>query len=295
MCIERQPKALIAKHSDILTNLFLKMFDLRRIQFSPRTDDSYEDKEIEDIESAISTTFMAMIYKINDAVFRPIFTRFVDWCTSPTLKDNKNPITQRQITSWTFLLHFFRTLKSIVTNYAGLVIGEAIEILKKTSFDDSDSRLRWDRVMLTLQSTFEHDQDGFFQPPSHFWPLCESLLAQLPPTATSRYSSTLLPEVISALTLLAGSTDAQAHHKELCGPLLQYLRNDSPAVRLAAVKTQLSLTEQLGEEWLGLLPEMLPFIGEGLEDDDEAVEMEMRIWAKRIEEILGESIEPMLQ
>ena len=73
------------------------------------------------------------------------------------------------------------------------------------------------------------------------------------------------------------------------------MRDDSSAVRLAAVKTQLSLTERLGEEWLAQLPEMLPFISEGMEDDDEGVEMEFRRWVKRIEEILGESIAPMLQ
>jgi hypothetical protein len=31
-----------------------------------------------------------------------------------------------------------------------------------------------------------------------------------------------------------------------------------------------ALTEQLGEEWLALLPEMLPYISELMEDEDES-------------------------
>lgn len=295
LAIEIRPKSAIAKQSDTIANLFLKVFDLRRIQFSPRTEDSYEDDEVEEVEAAANDTIIAMVYKINDTVFRPIFTRFLEWSVSPTLKKDMKSKLYRQTTMWTFLLSFFGTLKSIVTSYAGLTTEDAVDILKNTSLKDADSRLLWERVILTLQSAFEHDQDDLFQSPTHFPPLCAALLAQLPPIATSTHSSTLLPQLTTVITLLATTTDAPAQHKSLCGPLLQYMRDDSAAVRLAAVKTQLSLTERLGEEWLAQLPEMLPFISEGMEDDDEGVEMEFRRWIKRIEEILGESIAPMLQ
>lgn len=77
--------------------------------------------------------------------------------------------------------------------------------------------------------------------------------------------------------------------------ILKYMRSDSTAVRLAAVQCESTLTERLGEEWLALLPEMLPFISEALEDDDEFVEHEVQKWVVRIESILGESLDPMLQ
>ena len=72
------------------------------------------------------------------------------------------------------------------------------------------------------------------------------------------------------------------------------MRNESAAVRLFAVKSERALTERLGEEWLGMLPEMLPFIAEGLEDDDESVEAEVRWWVRRIEVVLGEKLDDML-
>ena len=39
---------------------------------------------------------------------------------------------------------------------------------------------------------------------------------------------------------------------------------------------------------------MLPFIAEALEDGDEDVETEVRKWVRGIEEVLGESLDPML-
>lgn len=76
---------------------------------------------------------------------------------------------------------------------------------------------------------------------------------------------------------------------------MKHMRAEHASVRLAAVRTEVALTEKLGEEWLGLLPEMLPFISEALEDDDEGVERETRRWVAIIEGVLGESLEGMLQ
>lgn len=73
------------------------------------------------------------------------------------------------------------------------------------------------------------------------------------------------------------------------------MRSDDTAVRLAAVQCEMSLTEKLGEEWLSLLPQMLPFISELLEDDEEDVVAETGKWIRAIEGVLGESLYAMLQ
>lgn len=102
-------------------------------------------------------------------------------------------------------------------------------------------------------------------------------------------------EVIPAITRLAVAADSANHHKGLNGAILQYTRSDNASVRLAAVQCEYSLTERLGEEWLALLPEMLPFISKLQEDDDEVVEQETQRWIGKIEDILGESLNSMLQ
>ena len=102
-------------------------------------------------------------------------------------------------------------------------------------------------------------------------------------------------EVIPAITELAMASESSTQHKEMNTAILKYMRSNSVSVRLAAVQCERALTDRLGEEWLALLPEMLPFISELQEDDDETVEKETLRWISRIEEVLGESLNPMLQ
>jgi U3 small nucleolar RNA-associated protein 10 len=131
----------------------------------------------------------------------------------------------------------------------------------------------------------------FWQSPSHFNAVADPLLLQL-----SRQADGLaVSHVIPAITGLASAASSADHFKSINASLLKLFRSDSASVRLAAVKCQRSLTDKLGEDWLALLPEMLPFIAELCEDDDEKVEKETRSWIRVVEEILGESLDDMLQ
>ena len=74
------------------------------------------------------------------------------------------------------------------------------------------------------------------------------------------------------------------------------MRSESVEVRLAAVKVEMKLYEKMGEEWLGLLPETVPYIAELLEDDSEEVERETQRLIGKVEEFLGEGeLQGMLQ
>ncbi|KAL8725282.1 MAG: hypothetical protein Q9166_007456 [cf. Caloplaca sp. 2 TL-2023] len=285
--IGRLSKSAVGRQSEGFASLLIRAFDLRRIQFSNRTDDSYVDTEVEEVEEVTNQVAIAMIYKINDTMFRPIFTQLVDWAASSSAKAKVH----RHTTLYNFLIRFFDELKSIVTSYAGLIADDAAEILRKAVVTDSASKILWAKVIQTLQKCFTHDQDGFWQSPAHFGPISKSLLDQLKLAAEVPMTS----EVIPSITELAVAADSPSHHKVLNATILKYTRSNSTAVRLAAVHCQQSLTSRLGEEWLSLLPEMLPFISELQEDDDEKVEQETLRWIKKIEEVLGESLNPMLQ
>ena len=282
---------MIVKQSETLGDFFLKAFDLRRIQLSPRTEDSYRDEEIELVEDAVNETAIAMVYKLNDAAFRPMFTRIMEWATTSAAQRNKKSNTLRRTTLYTFVLKLFATLKSIVTSYASFILDDATEVLRHVSPTDEDAMHLWRRVIQTLHKSFEHDQDDFYQSPAHFGPISTALLSQL----SHAGEIPMIPEAIPAIAELAVATDSSTHHKEMNAAILKYMRSDSAAVRLAAVQCERALTDRLGEEWLSLLPEMLPFISELQEDDDEDVEKETLRWIGTIEDILGESLNPMLQ
>lgn len=199
--------------------------------------------------------------------------------------------------------------QSVVTNYSVLIIEDAANILNKSVFTSETSKLLCTKVIKTLQACFKHDQDGtfcatiedlsigsnveagFWQTPSHFGLVSQVLLNQLEQAGEASAAI----EVTSAITELAVAADSTDHHRTLNRAVLQYMKSDRATVRLAAVNCQQNLTARLGEEWLALLPEMLPFISELQEDDDEKVERATLSWIKQCEEVLGESLAPMLQ
>lgn len=177
--------------------------------------------------------------------------------------------------------------------------------------------------MRMLRNAFEHDQDGlshrftpfatkltcpeFWQSPSHLAGISTPLISQLGHAKNTSSAEAVIAEVVPAITELAVAADSTDNHKELNTALMRFLRpapapgadgksagGENPHTRLAALKTEQALTEQLGEEWLALLPEMLPYISELMEDEDENVEREVRRWVKQIEDVLGERLDDML-
>lgn len=112
--IERQPKSAIVMQSKILSDILIKAFDLRRVQFSPNTAHHFSDDEVEDAEAAIFSSAVTMIYKLSDATFRPIFSKIWEWATNPTLEADKKAKQHRRTTLYAFLGYFFDMLKAWV-------------------------------------------------------------------------------------------------------------------------------------------------------------------------------------
>lgn len=216
-------------------------------------------------------------------------------------------------------------MQSIVTSYASYIIDNVVEVLKFAKPTDKDSKGLWLAAIRMLRNAFEHDQDGriffddicriprltsgpeFWQSPSHLAAISTPLISQLSRATNSSTASIIIAEAVPSITELAVAADSPDNHKELNSAIMKYLRPSSTTVggglvtggesahtRLAALKVEQSLTERLGEEWLALLPEMLPYISELMEDEDETVEREVRKWVKEIEAVLGEKLDDML-
>ncbi|KAI1842646.1 hypothetical protein JX266_011108 [Neoarthrinium moseri] len=291
LAIDKHSKSDIAKNVSSLSNIFFSAFDLRRVKHS-QGDESLSARNISRIEDTVNAVALRMVYKLNDAAFRPVFSQLMDWAVSLPKSDTTGR-NLRLLGVFGFLQTFFDSLKSIVTSYASYVIDPAAATLKATSPKNADERELWRKVLSTLAKCFEHDQDDFWQAPAHFSAVAPVLTAQLLHAAAGTVD--LAHDLTPALVELAAAADSQDHHKELNGALLRHLRSEHAGVRLAAVRAEQRLTDRLGEDWLAMLPEMLPYISELQEDDDEDVERETQRWIVGIEGILGENLDAMLQ
>lgn len=291
MAIDKHPKSAITKNAGVLSSILLKAFDLRRQILTKGETSDATLARVTALEESMNDKALKMIYKLNDAAFRPIFVQLIEWSSTGLPKGDKVGLAARRYSVYGFLQSFFENLKSIVTNYATYVLEDAIKILSSVDVKISGEKQLWSRVLNTLAKCFEHDQDDFWQAPSHFGAIAPVLMEQYAHAALVNVDEALIPTTVE----LAAAADSQAHQKELNSALLKHLRSEKAAIRLAAVKCEQALTDRLGEEWLSMLHEMLPRISELQEDDDEVVERETHRWIVKIEGVLGESLDAMLQ
>jgi U3 small nucleolar RNA-associated protein 10 len=282
--VDTQSKSKLIKASSTLFGLLLELFKLRQAIASQDAQE-FDEEEVDQLDNILDESALAMVLKLNDATFRPFFVQLVD---------QEGPIAanpEYSITFYKFLAAFFDKFKAIVTSYSSYVIDHAAKMLTHLAAEDVDSELR-SAVLAALQKSFQHDQDAFWQAPSHYGTILKPLVNLLTIDAAEEVTNDVIPTITD---LAASSTSSLDNYRELNTILLRYMRSDSAATRLATVKCEQSLTKRLGEEWLGLLPEMLPFISELREDDDEMVERETQRWISQVEAVLGESLEGMLQ
>ncbi|KAF2230999.1 hypothetical protein EV356DRAFT_579615 [Viridothelium virens] len=291
----------VVKNSSILFGLFLKIFDLRSVTRSGDTND-FSDERIVYLESLICDSVLAMVFKINDTIFRPFFVRLVE--SASENQAQKDVKILRSITLFSFCERLFDSLKTIVTKYSHYILGPAAQILAQGVQEESGERdlsILLSGSLRALRKSFDYDESEFWQSPSHCDPICEPLLSLLTSASFDRGETSeadpLSPDgvLIPTIVAFASASSSLEHHKTLNSHLLPKLRSASAAVRLAAVKTEQALTGRLGEDWLGMLPEMIPYISELQEDDDEIVEKEVHRWIQQIEGVLGESLDGMLQ
>ncbi|KAK4163476.1 hypothetical protein QBC43DRAFT_239171 [Cladorrhinum sp. PSN259] len=292
MALDKHTKAVVSKNVATLSTIFINTMDLRRNMAIGECKAALADDELAQIETMVGEDALKMIYKLNDAAFRPVFSELTEWSFSGLPKNDVAGKTLRLLSVYGFFHTFFDSLKSIVTSYASYIVEMSANVVSNTNLKDANEMELWKRVLKTLTKCFEHDQDGFWQAPGHFGVVAPVLIAQFGHAASIEATEEVL---IPAVVELAVAADSQEHHKELNGTLLKHLRSEQAAVRLAVVKCQQALTEKLDDEWLRALPEMLPYISELQDDDDEVVERENRRWIVGIEGKLGESLDSMLQ
>jgi U3 small nucleolar RNA-associated protein 10 len=111
---------------------------------------------------------------------------------------------------------------------------------------------------------------------------------------SKRVDAYLKPAIVQLAVAVQGSTGSTMLWKPLNHQLLMRTRHDSPMVRFAALQITKALVERLGEEYLMLVPETLPFVVEVLEDMDEEVEAAARSLVAVLETLLGESLNEYL-
>lgn len=101
--------------------------------------------------------------------------------------------------------------------------------------------------------------------------------------------------MIPTLTAISSSVSSDVLWKPLNHKLLMLTRDKKKEVRAIAVKALHSLFHEIGEDYLLMLPECLPFLSELLEEENENVLALSVDFIKFIEGLSGEKLDQYLQ
>jgi U3 small nucleolar RNA-associated protein 10 len=113
-------------------------------------------------------------------------------------------------------------------------------------------------------------------------------------TATVSHAEYIEYTLAPCIAHLAAAAGKDTLWKPLVNAVLMKTRHSSSAIRLGAIQVLQKCFVIVGEEFLVLIPECLPFLSELMEDASQPVEQATRTLIKYIEHVLGESVESYL-
>ncbi|KAK2580959.1 hypothetical protein KPH14_006024 [Odynerus spinipes] len=295
------PADLSAAIPDLVT-FFLKVFQFREdvvsSEDSMEVDDVDVSKDIALVEESSGKALVALVLKLSEATFRPLYYRFYDWAA-------RNPEhKERNITFFRLSASIAECLKSLFVLFAGHFLKHAALLLSNNNpfvseepgeltLPDESSQIELvESILLTLHRVFSYDANNFINQ-ERFDALAQPIVDQLENTMGTKeeYSKRADELIVPCIASFASAIPDDSLHKLLVYQTLLKTRHAKAHVRSAALNALVEIARKLGEDFMPLLPETVPFLAEMLEDEDEATEKCAQNAVRTLEEILGEPLQ----
>ncbi|XP_040092233.1 HEAT repeat-containing protein 1-like isoform X1 [Oryx dammah] len=285
-------KEELASHQPQLTTFFLEALDFRT---------QHAENDLEEIgktENYIIDCLVAMVVKLSEVTFRPLFFKLFDWAkTEDAPKD-------RLLTFYNLADCIAEKLKGLFTLFAGHLVKPFADTLNQVNISKTDeaffdSENDPEKCCLLLQFILNCLYKIFLFDTQHFlskeraealmMPLVDQLENRL--GGEEKFQERVTGHLIPCLAQFSVAMADDSLWKPLNYQILLKTRDSSPKVRFAALITVLALAEKLRENYIVLLPESIPFLAELMEDECEEVEHQCQKTIQQLETILGEPLQ----
>ncbi|CCE64587.1 hypothetical protein TPHA_0I00810 [Tetrapisispora phaffii CBS 4417] len=284
--VESISKKSATSQSPTFFKLMLALFEFRSIS-------EFDNNTISRIEASVHQIANSYVLKLNDKVFRPLFVIVVKWAFDGEGVTNKEiKEVERLIAFYKFFGKLQENLKTIITSYFTYLLEPTNELLKRfISRDLTDVNLRR-LILISLTSSFKYDKEDYWNSTSRFELISTSLVSQL--SNIDNVIGNYLVKAIASLTTNNGRIDE--HNKIMHNLLVEHVKSSTrSSEKLWTIRTMKLIYSKVGEQWLILLPQLVPTIAELLEDENEEVENEVRTGlVKVVENVLGEPFDRYL-
>uniref|UniRef100_A0A8C3XDM0 HEAT repeat-containing protein 1 n=1 Tax=Catagonus wagneri TaxID=51154 RepID=A0A8C3XDM0_9CETA len=285
-------KEELASHQPQLTAFFLKALDFRA---------QHAESDLEEVgrtEDHIIDCLVAMVIKLSEVTFRPLFFKLFDWAkTEDAPKD-------RLLTFYHLADCIAEKLKGLFTLFAGHLVKPFADTLNQVNISKTDeaffdSENDPEKCCLLLQFILNCLYKIFLFDTQHFlskeraealmMPLVDQLENRL--GGEEKFQERVTQHLIPCLAQFSVAVADDSLWKPLNYQILLKTRDSSPKVRFAALITVLALAEKLRENYIVLLPESIPFLAELMEDECEEVERQCQKTVQQLEAVLGEPLQ----
>ncbi|KAF2881660.1 hypothetical protein ILUMI_24517 [Ignelater luminosus] len=272
----------------------LTSFFMCALQF--RADGHCTHEQANEVEEHINKAMVKLVLKLSESTFRPLYFKLYDWAVRSNAK------TERIITFYNVSVSFANSLKGLFVLFAGHFLNNAATLLDNCNqikqdelyFDDDNDKniALLENILKTLSAIFLYDSQKFVTK-ERFDVLMQPVVDQLENTLggienlEKRAKDVLIP----CIAQFAVATADDALWKQMNYQILLKTRHNSPNIRLIALECLSETAKKLGEDFLPLLPETIPFLAELLEDEDENVEKSCQKAVQELEKVLGEPLQ----
>ncbi|XP_016055352.1 PREDICTED: HEAT repeat-containing protein 1 [Miniopterus natalensis] len=285
-------KEELTSHQSQLTAFFLEALDFRA---------QHPENDLEEVgktENYIIDCLVAMVVKLSEVTFRPLFFKLFDWAkTEDAPKD-------RLLTFYNLADCIAEKLKGLFTLFAGHLVKPFADTLNQVNISKTDeaffdSENDPEKCCLLLQFILNCLHKIFLFDTQHFlskeraealmMPLVDQLENRL--GGEEKFQERVTKHLIPCIAQFSVAVADDSLWKPLNYQILLKTRDSSPKVRFAALIAVLALAEALKENYIVLLPESIPFLAELMEDECEEVERQCQKTVQQLEAVLGEPLQ----
>ncbi|XP_013878794.1 HEAT repeat-containing protein 1 [Austrofundulus limnaeus] len=288
--IGHMSKEQLSFHQSELSAFFLTALDFRAQHCQG------DLQKTSQVEGGVIDCLIAMVMKLSEVTFRPLFFKLFDWSKS----DSKD----RLLTFYRLCDGVAERLKGLFVLFAGNLVKPIADILKQTNssrtdeliFDSDRSEekncLLLQLVLDCLQKIFLYDTQKFLNQ-DRAEALLVPLVDQLENCLGGQqvYQNRVTQHLVPCVGQFSVALADDSQWKTLNYQILLKTRHSDAKVRFSSLIMLMELASKLKENYMVLLPETIPFLAELMEDECEEVEQQVQKVVQEMENILGEPLQ----
>ena len=268
----------------------LRCLDVRRLQGAfPEADAA---TTTEGVESAAVAAAVALVLKLSEARFTPLFMTALEWSRART-EGSARPLAFFRLVSAlaaalrSVFVPFFRHLLTDCVAHLEEQPGDSARPAKKSRAASGGGALA--RVTFRLRTEVVRSLGSCF-----LHPLVLQVTLEVPADASAEEVADMDAALVDCIFQMAQNVRQDTLWRPLNRSVLLATRSEQTRPRRLGLAVVARLVDSLAEEYLVLLPEPLPFLAELMEDADEEVEAAARQLVTSLSALAEEDVAELL-